>query len=52
VRADAIAREAALELGGGGSGRPNFAQGGGSRVENVDKALVRVRDFLKNVLGG
>ena len=52
VRADAIAKEAALELGGGGSGRPNFAQGGGSRVENVDKALVRVRDFLKNVLGG
>ena len=39
VDAGAVAAEAALVLGGGGSGRANFGQGGGSRVDKVQEAL-------------
>jgi alanyl-tRNA synthetase len=39
VNAAEIARAAAPALGGGGSGRPDFAQGGGTKVENIEEAL-------------
>ena len=51
VRADEIAREAALELGGGGSGRPQFAQGGGTQIEHIPKALHRVEALVSRRFG-
>ncbi|MEW5901294.1 MAG: alanine--tRNA ligase, partial [Acidobacteriota bacterium] len=39
VRADSVIRELAPLIGGGGGGRPDFAQAGGRRPENLDKAL-------------
>jgi len=39
VDAGAVASEAARVLGGGGSGRANFGQGGGSRVDKIQEAL-------------
>jgi alanyl-tRNA synthetase len=42
-----IANEAAAVLGGGGSGRPDFAQGGGTRVEKVSKALQKAEDTIR-----
>jgi len=47
VDAQEIAREAAAELGGGGSGRPEFAQGGGTRVEGASKALERAKMVIR-----
>jgi len=47
VDAREIAREAAAELGGGGSGRPEFAQGGGTRVEGASKALERAKMVIR-----
>ena len=51
VRADEIAREAALKLGGGGSGRPEFAQGGGTLTENLSEALRRVETLVSEKVG-
>jgi alanyl-tRNA synthetase len=39
IDAREIIRAAATELGGGGSGKPDFAQGGGTKVKNVAKAI-------------
>ena len=39
VNAGTVASEAARVLGGGGSGRANFGQGGGTRVDKLDEAL-------------
>ncbi len=45
-----IAKEAAAEIGGGGSGRPEFAQGGGSNLEGAQKALQRAEQFVRTKL--
>ncbi len=50
VDASEIAREAASMLGGGGSGRPDFAQGGGPLVEKVCDALQKVEGTVKKQL--
>ncbi|RJS84163.1 hypothetical protein CW702_02830 [Candidatus Bathyarchaeota archaeon] len=47
LTADEIAREAAAPLGGGGSGRPNFAQGGGVNTDKIPEAIKRTVAFLK-----
>ncbi|MBN2206393.1 MAG: alanine--tRNA ligase [Candidatus Aminicenantes bacterium] len=39
LRADAIIRKIAPLVGGGGGGRPEFAQAGGGRPEGLDRAL-------------
>ena len=39
VNAGSVASEAARVLGGGGSGRANFGQGGGTRVDRLEEAL-------------
>jgi alanyl-tRNA synthetase len=39
INASQIAKEASAVLGGGGSGRPDFAQGGGTQVEKLTEAL-------------
>ena len=44
-QADNIVKKAALIVGGGGGGRSDMAQAGGSKPENLDKALKTVFDF-------
>jgi len=50
VNAGEIAKEAAAVLGGGGSGRPNFAQGGGTRVRKIQEALKKAEETIKKRL--
>ena len=42
-----LIKEIGKELGGGGGGRPDMAQGGGTRVERVEKAVERLRKLIK-----
>jgi alanyl-tRNA synthetase len=51
IKANDIAREVSPELGGGGSGRPDFAQGGGSEVSNVRRAVSKVQEVIRKRLG-
>ncbi|OQY01977.1 MAG: alanine--tRNA ligase [Desulfobacteraceae bacterium 4572_130] len=44
-QADNIVKKAALVVGGGGGGRSDMAQAGGSKPENLDKALKTVFDI-------
>ena len=46
VQASALIKEIAPVIGGGGGGRPDFAQSGGSRAEELDKALEIVPDLV------
>jgi alanyl-tRNA synthetase len=50
ANAGEIVREASRLLGGGGGGRPNFAQGGGTQVENVKDAVKKAEETLKKQL--
>jgi alanyl-tRNA synthetase len=50
VDAREIANEAAGVLGGGGSGKPDFAQGGGTRVEKISEALRKAEYTVKKEL--
>jgi len=43
-----IADETASLLGGGGSGRHDFAQGGGTQTEKVPEALQRAKEIIKS----
>ncbi|MFQ6094876.1 MAG: alanine--tRNA ligase [Candidatus Bathyarchaeia archaeon] len=52
IKANEIAREVSSKLGGGGSGRADFAQGGGTLVSNVPLALSRVEEVIRQRLGG
>ena len=45
-----IAGEAASVLGGGGSGRPDFAQGGGTHIKKVSEALRRAEEVIRRQL--
>jgi alanyl-tRNA synthetase len=47
VNARRIADETASVLGGGGSGRPDFAQGGGTRTEKVSEAMQKAMETIK-----
>jgi alanyl-tRNA synthetase len=47
IDAREITKEAAAELGGGGSGKPDFAQGGGTKVDNVNKALQKAKAIIR-----
>jgi alanyl-tRNA synthetase len=47
IDAREIAREAAAQLGGRGSGKPVFAQGGGTRVEGASKALEKAKMVIR-----
>ncbi|MFW6110736.1 MAG: alanine--tRNA ligase [Thermoproteota archaeon] len=48
VDAREIAGEAAKIVGGGGGGRPDFAQGGGTRVEKLPEAIQKAKELLKS----
>jgi alanyl-tRNA synthetase len=41
-----IIKELAAEVGGGGGGRPDMAQAGGTQPEKLDQALTRAYDLL------
>jgi alanyl-tRNA synthetase len=47
VNARQIADETAAVLGGGGSGKPDFAQGGGTNIEKVSEALHQAEEIIK-----
>jgi alanyl-tRNA synthetase len=50
VNANEIAKEASAVLGGGGSGRPNFAQGGGTQIKKTKDALQKAEEITKKQL--
>jgi alanyl-tRNA synthetase len=47
VDSSEIANAAATLLGGGGSGRPDFAQGGGNRVEKLSAAIQKAEKTVR-----
>jgi len=47
VDAREIAKEAASILGGGGSGRPEFAQGGGTQTQKLNQAMEKAEQALR-----
>ncbi len=49
VQANKMIKEIAGIIGGGGGGRPDFAQAGGTRAENIDQALEKSVDLLEKV---
>ncbi len=50
VQANKLVKDIASIIGGGGGGRPDFAQAGGTRPENIDQALEKSVDLLEKVL--
>nr|MDT0253698.1 alanine--tRNA ligase [Endozoicomonas sp.] len=46
VKAGDLLKMVAEQLGGKGGGRPDFAQGGGSQPENLEKALSSIKGWL------
>lgn len=50
VRADLFIKKIASIVGGGGGGRPDFAQAGGSKPEKVDEALEQSVKILEQML--
>jgi alanyl-tRNA synthetase len=50
IDARQIANEAASKLGGGGSGRTDFAQGGGTRVEHLSEAIEQAEKTVRRQL--
>ncbi len=49
IHAGNLVKAAAAEVGGGGGGRPDMAQAGGSKPENIDKALEKVRGMIEKL---
>jgi alanyl-tRNA synthetase len=47
INASNIAKEASKVLGGGGSGRPDFAQGGGTQTNKLPQALKKAQQTTK-----
>jgi alanyl-tRNA synthetase len=50
VDSSEIAGEAASVLGGGGSGRSDFAQGGGILVKKMPEALAKAEEIVRKQL--
>jgi alanyl-tRNA synthetase len=51
IQAGALIKELAPVIGGGGGGRPDFAQSGGSKTSELDKALGLVPGLLERLSG-
>jgi alanyl-tRNA synthetase len=49
IQAGALIKEIAPVIGGGGGGRPDFAQSGGSRPGELDKALKLVPALVERL---
>jgi alanyl-tRNA synthetase len=50
VNASDIVRKVAPIIGGGGGGRPNFAQGGGTKPEKIEDAVETAEETIKKQL--
>lgn len=50
VNAGEIVREASAIIGGGGGGKPNFAQGGGTKTEQLPEATKKAEETIKKQL--
>jgi len=50
VDANEIVREASAIIGGGGGGKPNFAQGGGTKTEKLSEAVKKAEETLRKQL--
>jgi alanyl-tRNA synthetase len=50
VNANEAVRESAAIIGGGGGGRPNFAQGGGTRTERLAEAVQKAEEAVRKEL--
>lgn len=46
IQAGNLVKQAAMVTGGGGGGRPDFAQAGGKNPEKIDEALATVKEIL------
>jgi alanyl-tRNA synthetase len=51
IKAGDIARETAKVVGGGGGGRPDFAQAGGKDISKIEDAITRAKEIIKEALG-
>jgi alanyl-tRNA synthetase len=47
VNASDVVDEASKAVGGGGSGKENFAQGGGTRIKGINRGIQKARESLK-----
>jgi alanyl-tRNA synthetase len=50
VNAGSIVKEVAPMFGGGGGGRPNFAQGGGTKCDKISEAVKSAEEVIKKQL--
>jgi len=50
VNANEIVREVSTVLGGGGGGKPSFAQGGGTRTEKLTDAVEKAKKLVEKLL--
>ncbi len=50
INASKIAKEASSAISGGGSGRPDFAQGGGTKPNKIKEAIKKAEDALRRQL--
>jgi len=50
VNANDLVREASTIIGGGGGGRANFAQAGGTKTENLTKAIEKIEKAIEKKL--
>ena len=51
VKAGAIVKALAPVVGGGGGGRPDFAEAGGKHPEKIDEMLAAAPAALQSILG-
>ena len=51
VKAGQIVKEMAPIVGGGGGGRPDFAEAGGKQPEKIDEMLAAAPAILQKLLG-
>ncbi len=51
VQAGRLVKELAPIVGGGGGGRPDFAEAGGRDASKIDEMLKRAPEVLKSLLG-
>ena len=49
LNAGKLIKEIGKEIGGGGGGRPDMAQGGGTKVEGIERAVERLRTVLREL---
>src|SRR5699024_5916620 len=52
LRAGEFVKIAASRLGGGGGGKPDLAQGGGTNPDGIDDALSAVSSEVAGIIGG